>query len=73
VFADDRADDEADAEGQGAGDAQCRRHRILSLRTARGEWDTLIASAASLPGGEAQALEDSIAASFMAGAPRPRK
>jgi hypothetical protein len=37
------------------------------------EWDTLIASAASLPGGEAQALEDSIAASFMAGAPRPRK
>ena len=35
------------------------------------EWDTLIASAASLPGGEAQALEDSIGASFMAGRATP--
>ena len=36
-----------------------------------GEWDKLIAAAATLPGGEAQALSDSLFASFKAGRASP--
>ena len=51
-----------------AADPQCRRHRLLPLRAAASRIGTqLIAAAHKLDDGEAQALADSLTASFRAG------